>query len=133
MLPPANTSTSTSTTVYFDGSCPLCRREISVYRRAVPAAPIDWVDVSAADGADVGGARCGDLMARFHVRTAQGVMLSGAAAFIALWLLFPGWRWLGKFGMLPGMRPVLELAYRGFLRVRPRMQWLARKFDTAPR
>ncbi len=35
-----------TTTVFFDGSCPLCRWEISLYQRAVPTPPIEWVDVS---------------------------------------------------------------------------------------
>lgn len=112
------------TTVFFDGSCPLCRREISLYRRATPRAPVAWVDVSAGAPALPGGARCADLMARFHVQTPDGVLRSGAQAFIALWLLFPGWRWLGKFGALPGMGTVLETLYRLFLRVRPRLQRL---------
>jgi predicted DCC family thiol-disulfide oxidoreductase YuxK len=120
---------SATTTVYFDGSCPLCRREIAVYRRAVPATPIDWVDVSTGNSCDIDGRNCRDLLARFHVRTAEGRMLSGAAAFVALWLLFPGWRWLGRFGSLPGMRAVLEVAYRGFLRVRPRVQRLVKRLE----
>jgi predicted DCC family thiol-disulfide oxidoreductase YuxK len=122
-----------STIVFFDGSCPLCRREISVYRRATPLTPIEWVDVSATGSASIAGRRCGDLMARFHVQTADGAMLSGAAAFVALWLLFPGWRWLGMLGSLPGMRHVLELLYRAFLQVRPGIQWLFRKLASDTR
>ncbi|WP_332876111.1 thiol-disulfide oxidoreductase DCC family protein [Massilia sp. S19_KUP03_FR1] len=124
-MPPSAASPA-CTTVFFDGSCPLCRREISVYQRATPLAPVAWVDVSASDTAALGGRPCADLMARFHVQTGDGVMLSGAAAFIALWSLFPGWRWLAKFGALPGMGAVLEVMYRLFLRVRPRLQRLFR-------
>lgn len=120
-----------STTVFFDGSCPLCRREISVYQRATPSAPIDWVDVSATGSASMAGRSCGELMARFHVRNADGVMLSGAAAFVALWLLFPSWRWLGRLGSLPGMHPVLESLYRGFLYIRPGIQRLFKRFDAS--
>ena len=72
-------------------------------------------------------------MARFHVQTKEGAMLSGAAAFVALWLLYPSWRWLGKLGSLPGMQALLELLYRGFLRLRPGIQWLVRQFATAKR
>ena len=116
-----------SATVFFDGSCPLCRREIRVYQNAVASIPIQWVDVSA--GAPGLSAGCGELMSRFHVQTADGRLLSGAAAFVSLWLLFPGWRWLGKFGSLPGMTHVLELAYRSFLLVRPGIQWIFRKIE----
>lgn len=122
-------TTTTTTTVFFDGSCPLCRREISLYQRAIPVSPIDWVDVSASGESTLAGATCDALMQRFHVRTPAGELLSGAAAFVALWLLFPGWRWLGRFGSLPGMRAVLEILYGGFLRFRPRLQRLARRLD----
>lgn len=91
--------------------------------------PIQWVDVSAAESPSIAGRSCGELMARFHVRTSSGEMLSGAAAFVQLWLLFPGWRWLGRVGSLPGMQPVLECLYRAFLRVRPAVQRLVRKID----
>ena len=65
-------------------------------------------------------------MARFHVRQKDGRLLSGAAAFVALRLVMPGWRWLGKVARLPGVTPVLELMYRGFLHLRPYLQRLVR-------
>jgi 3-demethoxyubiquinol 3-hydroxylase len=111
-------------TVMFDGACPLCRREIAVYQSLKPLAPTKWIDVSdPALGLSID--ERARYMARFHVRAPNGELLSGAAAFVALWLNMPGWRWLGRLGKLPGMTPVLEQLYRGFLRVRPRMQrWL---------
>jgi demethoxyubiquinone hydroxylase (CLK1/Coq7/Cat5 family) len=57
-------------------------------------------------------------------------LLSGAAAFVQLWRLLPGWQWLGRLGSLPGATPVLELAYRGFLHLRPAMQRAAAAFET---
>ena len=130
-----NTNSDKTATVFFDGSCPLCRREISVYQHAVPSMPIRWVDVSAIKTAAPGltaGRSCGELMSRFHVQTADGTLLSGAAAFVALWLLFPGWRWLGRFGSLPGMTYVLEGAYRTFLLIRPGIQCLFRWAEARP-
>ena len=108
-------------TVLFDGACPLCRREISLYQSLEPLEPVQWVDVSGPQ-AGLPSQEQARLMARFHVRLNDGRLLSGAAAFVALWLTMPGWRWLGRVGRLPGVTPVLEVMYRGILHCRPYIQ-----------
>lgn len=122
-----NSSDACGLTVMFDGACPLCRREVGVYRNLVPLEPIRWMDVSDVQNIMAPGEDRASYMARFHVRTAGGKLLSGAEAFVALWSSLPGWRWLGRFGALPGVTPVLERLYGGFLHVRPWMQRLARR------
>lgn len=124
------TASCDSLTVMFDGSCPLCRREVGVYQALSPLQPVAWLDVSQTS-LDLAPADRARYLARFHVRRQDGQLLSGAAAFVALWRAMPGWRWLGRIGTLPGVTPVLELLYRGFLRVRPRLQRLVRKLDAA--
>lgn len=125
-------SSSGQLTVFFDGACPLCRREIGIYQGLKPLEPIVWQDVSSPDSSLPVNCSRPALLARFHVQTAQGEMLSGAQAFTALWLALPGWRWLGKMARLPGMARVMEWLYVGFLKVRPGMQKLAsRLFDKA--
>lgn len=110
-------------TVMYDGACPLCRREIGVYQSLKPLDPVKWLDVSAPE-ADLTSEQRARYMARFHVRQKDGQLLSGAAAFVALWLTMPGWRWLGRLGRLPGVTPLLESMYRGFLHIRPYLQRL---------
>ena len=117
-------------TVMFDGACPLCRREVGVYQALESLEPVAWLDVSQAS-ADMLPEDRARYLARFHVRMPDGQLLSGAAAFVALWQTMPGWRWLGRLGVLPGITPLLELAYRGFLHVRPGIQRLVRMLDTA--
>lgn len=126
-----NAETSPRLTVYFDGSCPLCRREIALYRRLPQAAQLAWVDVSAGQalGEDLS---CAAAMARFHVRDPQGRLFSGAAAFSLMWRQFPGWRWLGYLSAWPPLSWVFELAYRAFLPVRPRLQRIVRRLDRKP-
>ncbi len=114
-------------TVYFDGSCPLCRREIGMYRHLPSKKPIQWLDVSRP--AELGeGLNCARAMARFHVRDAQGRLYSGGAAFAQLWLRLPGWRWLGRIGTQAPLSWLLEAAYRGFLPIRPYMQRAIMRF-----
>ncbi len=61
------------------------------------------------------------MLARFHARE-NGVMLSGAAAFAAVWRAIPLLRLLGLAARLPAIGALLEWAYVRFLRIRPRLQ-----------
>ncbi len=65
-----------------------------------------------------------DLLARFHA-CEDGVMLSGAAAFAAMWRAIPLLRPIGLAARQPWVLALLERAYRRFLRVRPGLQRLA--------
>lgn len=118
-------------TVLYDGACPLCRREIAHVQGLAahrPDSALCFIDVSAAES-PVPPQERARLLARFHVQLADGSRLDGAAAFVAMWARLPGWRWLARAARLPGALPALEWAYRGFLRVRPRLQALARRAE----
>ncbi len=65
------------------------------------------------------------LLARFHARE-DGRVLSGAAAFAAMWRAIPVLRPLGLMARNRILLALLERAYVRFLRVRPRLQRLAR-------
>ena len=128
-------STRQALTVLYDGSCPLCRREIGVYQNLKPCQPeqtVQFLDVSQPDSPLPAGGTRADYLARFHVQLASGQILSGAAAFVALWATLPGWRYLAWLARLPGITPLLEVIYLAFLKIRPQMQAVARGFD-APR
>lgn len=119
-------------TVLYDGACPLCRREIAVYRdlqALQPGSPVCFADISnVAVPLPVGTTR-EQLLARFHVQGPDGQLLSGAQAFLSLWAVLPGWRWLALAGRLPGATWVMERMYRLFLRWRPMLQRWAARWD----
>ena len=107
-------------TVYYDGACPLCSREIATYRRLEGAEGLRWVDISTASAQELGGDLSREqALSRFHVRDEQGRLVSGAAGFVAIWRRLPGLRWLAWVAARPPVSWLLEPAYRGFLRIRP--------------
>ena len=119
-------------TVLYDGSCPLCRREIAVYRDlqpVQPGSPVCFADISDAQVPLPLGTTREQLLARFHVQGRDGELHSGAQAFLRLWAALPGWRWLALLGRVPGASGVMELTYRLFLRCRPTLQRWAARFD----
>jgi predicted DCC family thiol-disulfide oxidoreductase YuxK len=118
-------------TVLYDGACPLCRREIGLYRGLHAESLLSFEDVSDVAVVPDGVTRA-RLLARFHVRQADGRLLSGAQAFLALWAVLPGWRWLARLGRLPGATWVMEQAYCGFLHLRPTLQRWAARLDRPP-
>jgi predicted DCC family thiol-disulfide oxidoreductase YuxK len=106
-------------TVYFDGGCPICSREIGFYQRQSGADQIAWVDLTTCpDSALPQGISRQAAMARFHVATAAGIT-SGAAGFVALWRTLPRFRFIGRLLSIPPMPWILERGYRIFLRIRP--------------
>lgn len=106
--------------VYFDGGCPVCTREIAFYRRRPGMEDaIVWQDVMAGDTAPASDLDRETALARFHLRQADGRLVSGAAAFIALWRMTPGFTWLGRLLGTPPLPWLAERAYAGFLRIRP--------------
>ena len=110
-------------TVYYDGNCPLCLREIGFYQRRRGAGEILWVDVAAGQAERVAPDLCrDDALKRFHVRLPDGRLVYGARAFTEVWCALPGFRWAGR--LLSGrlMLLLLEPAYTLFLRFRPRLQ-----------
>jgi predicted DCC family thiol-disulfide oxidoreductase YuxK len=97
------------TAVLYNDTCPLCSIEIGHYRRSAQAAGLplrfDALDRAADWGLDP------DTAARrLHVRQ-DGRVLSGLAAFRALWATLPRWRWLAWLTGLPLIRPAVAALY----------------------
>jgi len=115
--------------VFYDGSCPLCRREISLMRGLDKDGRIEFADVSTGEvGVGVDRAQ---LLARFHVRE-DGELKSGAEAFAAMWRAIPALRPLGLLAQRPMVLRALESAYNVFLRIRPSLQKAFRRWERAP-
>ena len=108
-------------TVFYDGQCPLCRREIAHYRRRKGSETIDWIDITRdPERLTVHGLGFDAAMARFHVKDGTGRWHTGAAAFAELWSQLSGYRWLARGLRAPGVLPALDRFYTRFARRRLR-------------
>ncbi len=121
-------------TIYFDGSCPLCTREIALLTQFDDQKQLCVVDCSDVNFAPVEGHAREAMMALIHARDATGAWFIGAPVFAAayratgfaaiasLWgsrRLQPMWSvvypriarnrmWLSKLGAMEGMTWVLH-------------------------
>lgn len=114
-----NSSPAAEVTVWFDGDCPLCVREINLMRRLDRRQAIEFVDVTGGQGCPIDRQT---LLARFHAREQGGELVSGAAAFAAMWRAIPLLRPLGLAARWQPVQRLLEMLYLQFLRIRPRLQ-----------
>ena len=106
--------------VWYDGACPLCLREIALMRRLDRRGAITFVDVAAGSDPSCPVDRTA-LLARFHAEE-NGTIVSGAAAFAAMWRAIPLLRPLGLLARNQIVLRALEAAYLRFLTIRPRLQ-----------
>jgi predicted DCC family thiol-disulfide oxidoreductase YuxK len=111
------------TRILYNERCPICRAEIAHYRaRAERArAPLVFEDLNTAD---LGGWQltADQAKRRLHAALPDGQVISGIPAFAAIWALLPGFGWLARLVMLPGLRGLCDLAYN-----RVAAPWLYRR------
>lgn len=116
-------SPSATFTIYFDGDCPFCVREIAwlMRRSDRTGGRLQAIDIAEA-GFDPAahGSDHASFMARIHGRCGDGPLIDGMQVFreayraVGLgWLVAPtGW---------PVLRPIFDLGYRWFARNRVRL------------
>lgn len=112
--------------IFYDGSCPICVREMSRYRRNDPDGRFTFVDISTDDfdPARYGKTR-DEFMKQVHVwGDEEGVFLTGFDAVIAIWRRLPicsGRRFVAKVAELPGCHWLGRRAYWLLARNRHRL------------
>ena len=113
-------------TIWFDGGCPLCVAEISLMKRLdSKKGRIAFIDL-------MGEAHCpldrGQLLARFHAQETGKPIVSGAAAFGAMWRQVTPFQPLGWLTLIPPFLWIMNILYVQFLRVRPELQkWMVQR------
>jgi predicted DCC family thiol-disulfide oxidoreductase YuxK len=104
--------------VFYDGGCPLCKREIGMIRRLDRRGRLRFTDIDAPDfRAETVGKSHDELMARIYGRLADGTWVTGVEVFRQLYGAV-GLRPLAWLSRAPGISHGLDLAYRIFARHR---------------
>ncbi len=111
--------------VFYDGACPICTREINYYEKLDSNRNVNWVDITKTDKEMItSGLTKSQALARFHIMAEDGRLYSGGTAFAKLWTQLPYFKYLGYLFQYPPMSWILDIVYVIFLRVRPAIQSL---------
>ncbi len=101
--------------VFYDGKCGLCRREIEHYQRITPDAVFEWVDITVdASAIQKLGVPYADGLKLLHAQDSQGKLHVGVDAFVLIWQQIPHWRIVAIIVASPFIRPIANSAYRRF-------------------
>jgi predicted DCC family thiol-disulfide oxidoreductase YuxK len=98
--------------VFYDGGCPLCRREIAHYQRIDADDRLDWIDISREpERVRSYGLSVGRAMQRLHVLDAGGSWQTGVAGFVELWRHLPRYRYLASLVRVLRLTAPLDWLY----------------------
>lgn len=108
-------------TVYFDGDCPICRREINLLTLLNRKNRLQFVDFSASSyRPDDHGLEPCDLARVIHARWADGTIITGVEVFRTMWEGV-GLGFLARFSRVRLINSLLVKAYAWFARNRLRL------------
>jgi len=106
--------------VYYDGACHLCSREIEHYMKKETGGRVRYVDIAAPGfNAAAEGLDRERVQREMHVKLASGEIKTAVQAFVHLWQVLPGYGWAAKLASNPVILPVLSAGYHVFARLRP--------------
>jgi len=101
--------------VFFDGKCNLCSKEITYYQRIAPKNTFNWVDITKTPGElDRFEIKLSDGLRLMHVADSNGNIFTGVDAFIIMWKQIKYWKFLGLFVSLPIVKQIANLLYQYF-------------------
>ena len=101
--------------VFFDGKCNLCSKEINYYQRIAPKNTFNWVDITKTPGElDKFEIKLSDGLRLMHVADSRGNIFTGVDAFIIMWKQIKYWKFLGLFVSLPIVKQIAKLLYQYF-------------------
>lgn len=119
--------------IFYDGSCSICVKEMTRYRRYNSDNCFTFIDISADDfDPAVYGKSREEFMEQLHVLSDEGAFVTGFDAVMAIWQHLParsGRRLVAAIVGLPGLQRLGRRAYRLVARNRQRLPQRGRKCE----
>lgn len=117
-------------TVFFDGACPICAREIAFMRRQDKHQRLIFRDFALSDFDETSaGFSRSQLGQVIHAQWANGRVIKGVEVFQAMWEAV-GWRVLVTLSRVSFLEPILHRTYAWFARNR---LWLTGRTENCSR
>lgn len=108
-----DSSQSPLVTVYYDGICKMCSKEINYYKKIAPPKCLRWVDIARNGNAlENYNVSQQEALLYLHVKDASGKLHIGVDAFKVIWSHLPNWRWLS---ILLNFSPIHFLAQKLYI------------------
>ncbi|MFY0678542.1 MAG: DUF393 domain-containing protein [Neptuniibacter sp.] len=105
--------------IFYDGGCPLCKKEISHYMGLDREGSIVWVDITEQGSIlESHGISLPQAMAELHAVTDAGVVVKGVDAFLLIWQNLRFYCLLVKFVICLRLNKPLNMVYGRFARWR---------------
>lgn len=105
--------------VFYDGKCGLCAREIAFFKKRRAKTSIVWHDIARnPESLKERGISQSEALMFMRVEDSDGRLHSGVDAFIVMWGQFRGWALIARLLALPGIHTLAGRAYGYFARKR---------------
>lgn len=102
-------------TVFYDGQCGLCSKEINYYQKIAPKNQFEWVDITTDPAPFTAlGYTVEEGLKALHVQDNYGEIHTAIAAFIQIWRKLPRFKYLAAFINLPIIFSITSFVYKKF-------------------
>ncbi len=111
--------THTAITVYFDGVCQLCSKEINYYKKIAPPGSFEWIDIARnSDALKDQNISQQEALLYLHVKDLSGEIHVGVDAFKLIWNQLPRWQYVATLLGVPPINYIAKILYSSFARLR---------------
>ncbi len=106
--------------IYYDGSCPLCTREIDHYKKIDNQNKLRYVDISDLSFSQISeGLEGKNIQKFFHIKSSTNEAYTGVDAFYKIWETLDCFKALQFMYKIYPLKLIMKLTYIFFANVRP--------------